>query len=87
MTQPVRFARGRGLLREKSYAHDQSIGAGGKRDPSEEDDGACPVGLSPEEGRVRARLHDDAQETELGPAQGGAGPIDQRNGGQRLHPR
>ena len=37
--------------------------------------------------RVHPGVHHDPQEAQLGPAQGGPGPADQRRRGDRLHPR
>src|SRR5207247_11245518 len=42
--------------------------------------------LPPEARRVHARVHDHAQEAELGAAQGGACPAHQRGGSHLLHP-
>src|SRR3954447_15508818 len=48
---------------------------------------ACAAWRTAKAGRLYARLHDDAEEAELGPAQGRPRAPDEPDGGRRLHPR
>src|ERR687887_265267 len=54
--------------------------------PEGEGQDPCPPRRSAEAGRVHARHDADAEEAELGPAQGCPRAADQRHGGRRLHP-
>src|SRR5919109_3483944 len=47
----------------------------------------CPPRRPAEAGSVHARHDADAEEAELGPAEGRASTADERHGGRRLHPR
>src|SRR5581483_1936663 len=65
----------------------QSTRPQGSPDAEGEGQDACAAGCAAEAGRLHARLHDDAEEAELGPAQGRPRAPDERHGGRRLHPR
>src|SRR4051812_41986893 len=90
-----RFATVAGCSFAESFAHstpgswhadDQPVSpqaAGAAAEPAEAPGGA---GLSPEAGRVPAGENDDAQEAELGAAQGGARAAVERDRGDGLHP-
>src|SRR5262245_5987648 len=58
--------------RSGTYADYPSIGAQRPRARTVEDEEPGAAGLAAEARRLRARLHPDAQEAELGAAQGGA---------------
>ena len=58
----------------------------GRKAAGDEEQDAGAQGQSAEARRVHARLHHDAQEAELGAAQGRPCAPDQRHGGHRLHP-
>ena len=71
-----RFAQGPHRAEEEARHAGPQVGQG----PQEEGRGAAAAR------RLHARVHDHAEETELGASQGGAGEADQRHGGRRLHP-
>ena len=82
------------LLRSSTHADNQPADPQGShhteeeaRDPrSEVREGSQEEGRrAPAPWRLHARLHDDAEEAELGAAQGRACPADERDGGRRLH--
>src|SRR5829696_7265740 len=66
---------------DREPAHPQ---AADRAEGEDEDAGASRS--SAEAGRLHARLHDDAEEAELGPSQGRARPADERDGGRLVHP-
>ena len=59
----------------------------GRESKSDEDEDAGPQGRAPASRRVHPRLHDHAQEAELGAAQGRPRAAHERHRGHRLHPR
>src|ERR1700678_3366070 len=63
-------------------AHSQAAGCAAR-----EEEGAGLAAESAKARRLHPRLHDDAEEAELGVAQGRQGPADQRLRSDRLHPR
>ena len=69
-----------------SSAHDPAAGPQGPAGQDREDQDARAQGEPAAPRRVHARLHDHAQEAELGAAQGRARPPHQRHRGHGLHP-
>ena len=59
----------------------------GRTRQSRQGQGARAAALAAEAWRVHARLHDDAEEAELGAAEGRARAADQRHRGHRVHSR
>src|SRR6185436_15580620 len=70
----------------RENADGQSIDPQAPRREAQAQQGAGSDQLSAEARRLHARLYDDAEETELGPAQGREGEADQRLRGGELHP-
>src|SRR5437764_314691 len=68
-------------------ADDPTIGPSRPQDEAVEDEDARAEGLAPAQGCLYPRVHDDAEEAQLGPSEGRARTPDRRFGGQRLHPR
>src|SRR5436190_7264069 len=68
-------------------ANDQSAGAQGPRRPCVEEQGACAEAQPAKARCVHARLHDDAEKTQLRAAEGREGPFDQRLRSHQLHRR
>ena len=67
-------------------AYGEPTRPGRSDEASLEDRQPGPSGISPEAGRVRARLHLDAQEAELGAPQGRPRPAHERDRGDGVHP-
>ena len=67
--------------RELTDAHDQSAHSSRPRSGPREDGVAGPQGVPAEARRLRPRLHDHAEEAELGPPQGLPRAPDERHGG------
>src|SRR5918996_3333159 len=70
-----------------AIAHDRPAGPQGPPEQGREDQDTGAEGLAAAAGGLHARLHDHAQEAQLGPAQGVPGTAVQRHRGHRLHPR
>ena len=70
-----------------AYADDQSARATPSPESGRQDQDAGPPRRTAKAGRLHARLHGDAEEAELRPAQGRARAPDQPDGGHGLHPR
>src|SRR5438309_11597066 len=70
----------------KGYADHQSARAARPPRHGSKREGARAARQSAEARRMHARLHDDAQEAELGAAEGRTGPADQWVRGDGLHP-
>src|SRR5207344_1028368 len=75
------------VLEGSLHADDQPTGAEGTHEPGDQEQGPRARPLAAEARRVHARLHDDAEEAELGAAQGGEGAAHQRLRGDQLHRR
>jgi len=73
--------------RKATCANDQSAGSQRTRSRPEQDEEPGAAEQPAKARRLRARLHPDAQEAELGAAQGRARPADQRDRGDDLHSR
>ena len=58
----------------------------GREAPEGEGEDPCAPRRAAEARRLHARLHDDAEEAELGASQGRARAAHERHGGRRLHP-
>src|SRR5438105_4158040 len=74
-------------MSRETRAHHPATGPQGPVAHRQEDQGAGPQGVASAPWRLRARLHHDPQEAELGPPQGGSHPADEQGRGDRLHPR
>src|SRR5581483_10775649 len=91
---PCRGPVGRGVqpqptvsLRKDAFADRQSTRAQGQEGRDGEDQDACSRGCAAEARRMHACHDADAEEAELGPAEGRPRPAHQRSGGRCLHPR
>ena len=82
---PVTGRQGKGDSRPD--AHDPAAGPQGPPGEDEQDQDAGAQGQPAATRRVHARVHDHAQEAELGAAQGRPRAPDQPDRGHRLHPR
>ena len=82
-----RFLRAPGCGALWSYrADDQPARSQGARHGPHQDQEPGAAGQPAEARRLRARVHPDPEEAELGAAQGRARPADQRHRGHHLHP-
>ena len=66
---------------------DKSAGTQAAIDEQSQEQGAGARGFSSETRCLHAGLHDDAEETQLGDAQGGPSPVDERFRGNELYRR
>src|SRR5215211_9199715 len=71
---------------EGVHAHRQPACAQGSSQAQEQDEDSCPPRRSAEAGCLHTRVHDHAEEAELGSAQGCPRAADERDGGHDVHP-